>query len=107
MLKPSYINAVEELVGRCISGPVDGPIENLIFHDDETPPTEEAIQVKLKELQDAYDAKQYQRDRATAYPNINDQLDMQYWDEVNGTSKWQESIAKVKSDHPKPAEGGK
>ena len=36
-----------------------------------------------------------------SYPHLQDQLDMQYWDEVNGTSKWKDCIAKVKSDVPK------
>ena len=49
-----------------------------------------------------YDANQYQRDRATAYPSIQEQLDMQYWDKVNGTTNWEDAIAKVKSDTPKP-----
>ncbi len=48
-----------------------------------------------------YDANQYQRDRATAYPSIQEQLDMQYWDKVNGTTNWEDAIAKVKSDIPK------
>ena len=65
-------------------------------------PTEEAIQAKLTELQADYDAKQYQRDRASQYPSIQEQLDMQYWDAVNGTNKWQEAVAKVKTDNPKP-----
>src|SRR5210317_2342358 len=38
--------------------------------------------------------------RATAYPSIQEQLDMQYWDKVNGTTNWQDAIAKVKSDNP-------
>ena len=46
--------------------------------------------------------KQYQRDRANSYPDIEEQLDMQYWDNVNGTTKWKTSIAKVKTDNPKP-----
>ena len=50
------------------------------------------IQAKINETQ-------YQRDRV--YPSITDQLDMQYWDKVNGTSTWQDAIAKVKSDNPK------
>ena len=29
-------------------------------------------------------------------------LDMQYWDKVNGTTNWQDAIAKVKADTPKP-----
>ena len=49
-----------------------------------------------------YDANQYQRDRATSYPTIQEQLDMQYWDKVNGTTNWENAIAKVKADIPKP-----
>ena len=65
-------------------------------------PTEKQINDKIAELQAEYDSKQYQRDRATSYPSIQEQLDMQYWDAVNGTKKWQEAIAKVKTDNPKP-----
>ena len=39
--------------------------------------------------------------RATAYPSIQEQLDMQYWDKVNGTTNWENAIAKVKLDNPK------
>ena len=59
------------------------------------------IEAKMTELQAEYDANQYQRDRATAYPSIQEQLDMQYWDKVNGTTNWEDAIAKVKSDIPK------
>ena len=47
------------------------------------------------------DANEYQRERATAYPSIQEQLDMQYWDKVNGTTNWEDAIAKVKLDNPK------
>ena len=40
--------------------------------------------------------------RQEAYGSIADQLDMQYWDQVNGTTTWKDYIAKVKSDNPKP-----
>ena len=59
------------------------------------------IQAKMTELQAEYDANEYQRERATAYPSIQEQLDMQYWDKVNGTTNWEDAIAKVKSDIPK------
>ena len=36
------------------------------------------------------------------YPPLRKQMDMMYWDEVNGTTTWKEAIAKVKSDFPKP-----
>lgn len=57
------------------------------------------IKTKMAELQTTYDNNKYQRDRV--YPSIADQLDMQYWDKVNGTTTWQTAIAKVKSDNPK------
>ncbi len=59
------------------------------------------IEAKMTELQAEYDANEYQRERATAYPSIQEQLDMQYWDKVNGTTNWEDAIAKVKSDIPK------
>jgi hypothetical protein len=43
----------------------------------------------------------YTSKRKMAYPSIEEQLDMQYWDSVNGTSTWKDAIAKVKSDIPK------
>lgn len=36
-----------------------------------------------------------------AYPSVEDQLDMLYWDKVNGTEKWKEAIDKIKTDTPK------
>jgi len=33
-----------------------------------------------------------------------EQLDMQYWDKVNGTNLWKEHIDSVKVAHPKPTE---
>jgi hypothetical protein len=59
------------------------------------------VSSKKAELQTAYDNNEYQRDRASAYPSIQDQLDMQYWDSVNGTTTWTDAVAKVKSDNPK------
>jgi len=62
---------------------------------------EAAVATKVAELEAAYDAKQYARDRAVAYPSIQEQLDMQYWDSVNGTTTWADAIAAVKAAHPK------
>jgi len=66
-----------------------------------TPISKADIEAKMVEVQAEYDANQYQRDRVTAYPTIQDQLDMQYWDNVNGTTTWEDAIAKVKADNPK------
>ena len=59
------------------------------------------ILAKQIELQAEYEAKQYQRDRQTQYPSIPDQLDMLYWDKVNGTENWLNSIESVKNRFPK------
>ena len=44
----------------------------------------------------------YIQARQQAYKSIADQLDMQYWDAVNGTTTWQDHVAQVKTDNPKP-----
>ena len=45
----------------------------------------------------------YKTARSEAYGSVQDQLDMQYWDGVNGTTLWADHIAQVKADNPKPA----
>ena len=60
-----------------------------------------AINAKVIELQAEYDAQEYARNRALAFPSIGDQLDMQYHDQLDGTTTWKDAIAKVKSDNPK------
>ena len=76
-------------------------INNIQWLEGTTPISKSDIEAKMVEVQAEYDANQYQRDRATAYPTIQEQLDMQYWDKVNGTTNWQDAIAKVKLDNPK------
>ena len=75
-------------------------IDGLEWTDGTTPIPVADIEAKMVEVQAEYDAKQYQRDRS--YPSIQEQLDMQYWDKVNGTTTWEDAIAKVKLDNPKP-----
>jgi succinyl-CoA synthetase beta subunit len=56
--------------------------------------TPEALQnVELEKVLDA---------RRKEYGPIGDQLDMQYWDQVNSTTTWVDRVADVKSKHPKP-----
>ena len=42
--------------------------------------------------------------RRTAYGDWNSQLDMQYHDNVNGSSTWIDPVAIVKTDYPIPTE---
>ena len=75
----------------------DGEVYSNLKLNDETAvmPTEEEVNAKIAELQVI-------QDRQIAYGSIQDQLDMQYWDSVNGTTTWKDHIAQVKSDNPKP-----
>jgi len=61
-----------------------------------------AYDAEVARLETEYNATQYQRDRKQAYASIEEQLDMQYWDSVNGTTTWADHIAAVKGAHPKP-----
>ena len=45
--------------------------------------------------------KTYQEKRRLEYPKIENQLDMLYWDKVNGTNKWYETIKEIKEKYPK------
>jgi len=45
---------------------------------------------------------QYKRQRRASYPTIADQLDMLYWDKINGTTTWQDTITAIKQENPKP-----
>jgi hypothetical protein len=43
----------------------------------------------------------YKELRAKEYPPIPDQLDMIYWDKINGTNNWEKTITAVKEKYPK------
>lgn len=76
-------------------------VNTIVWENGTKPIPANQILAKQKELQAEYEAKQYQRDRQKEYPSIADQLDMLYWDKVNGTENWLNSIESVKSKFPK------
>ena len=43
----------------------------------------------------------YVEHRLLSYPPIPEQLDMLYWDKINGTNLWQQTISNIKSCFPK------
>jgi hypothetical protein len=75
---------------------------DLDWRDSSAKPTEAEINAEVTRLETVFSNNSYQRKRKSEYPDYGEQLDMQYWDQVNGTTKWKEAIAKVKSDNPKP-----
>ena len=75
---------------------------NLVIHNsDYDKPTEKSLTDALVKQQSDFDALAYARNRASAYPSLSEQADMQYWDLVNSTTTWKDAIAKVKSDNLK------
>ena len=44
--------------------------------------------------------------RQQEYPSREEQLDMMYWDKVNGTNIWEETIQAIKDKYPKTITGG-
>ena len=44
--------------------------------------------------------------RSQEYPSREDQFDMQYHDQVNGTTTWKDTIQAVKDKYPKTITGG-
>ncbi|MBO71801.1 MAG: hypothetical protein CL508_05740 [Actinobacteria bacterium] len=51
--------------------------------------------------QEAAQANQWKHQRLAAYASVGDQLDMQYWDSVNGTRTWLDHVEAVKEAYPK------
>ena len=100
MEKPNKFLAIIELTEEAVSGIAPDGLD-MVYHDGQTPPTEEAIQAKLVELLAEYDAQEYARNRASAFPSWQEQMDMQYHDQLDSTTTWKDAIAKVKSDNPK------
>lgn len=65
-----------------------------------TPIAEADILAKQAELQADYEAKEYQRKRASEYPSIGEQLDMIYHAGQGGDA-FQAAIQAVKDKYPK------
>ncbi len=73
-------------------------LDTLTWENGETPISKSDIEAKMVEVQDEYDAKKYQRDRAEEYPSIVDQLDDIYH---NGIDGWKATIKATKDKYPK------
>jgi len=70
-----------------------------------TPISKTDIEVKMTELETEYDNNKYQRDRAVAYKELKEQLDLLYHDMVadkgDKTGEWFKHIKAVKDANPK------
>jgi len=101
-INPEIMDAIKAIDSNAWVGCTSNDIKKIHWRDNNPNNiTEEQILSKLAELQAEYDAQAYARNRASAFPSIGDQLDMQYHDLLDGTTTWKDAVAKVKSDNPK------
>jgi len=100
--KPTKLDAVRELVGHGISG--DSNATDINYRG-KTPASQSDIDAKYAEMIKAWNDNEYQRDRASQYPNIQDVVVALAEKEEGNDTMWKEITAKrtkVKSDNPKP-----
>ena len=76
----------------------------IVTHHSDGTTTTEVVDWTAEELaaHAEAEANAWKGARQAAYPSWQDQLDMQYHDAVDGTTTWENAIAKVKTDNPKP-----
>ena len=83
----------------------DDDVNEIIWHNETAEISKADIEAKMAELKTAYDNNKYQRDRAAAYAEIKEQLDLLYHDMVadkgDKTGEWFKAVKKVKDDNPK------
>lgn len=75
-------------------------IKQIEWLENTTPIAEADILAKQAELQADYEAKEYQRKRASEYPSIGEQLDMIYHAGQGGDA-FQAAIQAIKDKYPK------
>ena len=75
--------------------------ENLVIHGDQEKPTKEFLETEAARLQAEYDSNAWSRARQSAYPTWQEQMDMMYHDQTEGSRTWLDAIEAVKEAHPK------
>ena len=99
----TYLNAILEInpnaqVTITVPQGETETYEMITWNKPEEQIDKETLDAKITELT-TRDAHIYPRKEA--YPSVQKQLDMQYWDSVNGTTTWVDAVTKVKTDNPK------
>ena len=88
---PNDCDIVEEI------DPVFGNTTRKVIYN---PDRKEARLLAEQQAREAHE-NNYKTLRQKAYPTTKEQLDMIYWDKVNGTEKWVELIQNIKTKYPK------
>ena len=98
MIENKVIDAILKINPNAEVNVSGDDINTIVWHNGTTPISKADIEAKMVEVQEDYDAKQYQRDRAKDYPSIKDQLDKIYH---SGIDEWKKVIKATKDKFPK------
>ena len=97
-------NTFQKFVGEAAnnlgatSGFKSSNTEVVDWGENKNPPSDEELNVEINRLKAEYDANQYQRDRAEAYPSWQEQMDLIYHKGVAGLKA---ELKKTKDKFPK------
>ena len=94
----NYIKAIHEINPSAQVSFWGNDLSTIQWNNGTTPIPIEDIEAKATEIE-TRDA--HIKPRHKAYPSLGDQLDMQYHDNVNGTTTWKDAIQAVKDANPK------
>ena len=97
-MKPNFFDKAVGLIAGACTYDADGKTILLWNSPDVDQPSQSDIDAKIVELEAEYDAQEYARNRASAYPAIGDQLDEIYH---NGIDSWKAVIKVTKDKYPK------
>jgi hypothetical protein len=70
--------------------------------EEQSQPGQVEVQDEMERLTLLKAELKYRRDRLGEYLPISEQLDLLYWDDVDGTTNWSDHVASVKAKYPKP-----
>ena len=67
----------------------------------QVPIVQSDYEAEVARLQAEYDSQAYARARAEAYPSWQEQMDMMYHDQTEGSRTWLDAVEAVKEAYPK------
>jgi len=106
MISKFIFNAVRTLdpEGTTSISVTDDDTDKILFLSNPKNITVEQIIDKIPEVEAEDASQEYARNRKAEYDAL-DQFEMQYDDEINGTTTWKDAIAEIKTKWPKDNSG--
>ena len=103
-IKPDYTAAINDLNPKAQFKIENNDYDSIEWLNGTSAISKSDLDAKVASMTTAYNAAQYRSKRKDKFmkKSIQEQLDMQYHDAVNGTSTWKDWVKSIKDAHPKP-----